>query len=343
MDRMLTSGISKPRKRFVTVLQDGENMGFEKVHCYSLISLPKTRSSTGDSVVGPLRRQTPVGGICSWGRCPVDPGSALRPPSPGPVSVDSLLRDRTGGIAQVVATRFRSPSYGGKPSPIPGRAWPRHRRRPGSATGGSAGLVGSVVVGRIGLVRTGRTIGSWFKPRRVAGAIELGAMNVDFDLGAVAGLFEASETVTAEEFATMVERIQAAAGLAGIAYAPLVRADDLSEFIAQTRSLEPSYSVFELDAAGEPIPVTARSIVLSGSLLPPLRHWGSHGIGRRVRPRPAALCQGGGQLEKGRGHSNDNQLTRMSSTGKGMWSTSPSWTQTGRWRVWSSARSSSSR
>ena len=50
-------------------------------------------------------------------------------------------------------------------------------------------------------------------------------MNVEVDLGAVAGLFEASETVTAEEFGTMVDRIQAAAGLGGIAYVPLVRAE----------------------------------------------------------------------------------------------------------------------
>ncbi len=93
----------------------------------------------------------------------------------------------------------------------------------------------------------------------LAGAIERGALNVEVDLGAIAGLFEASETVTAEEFGTMVDRIQAAAGLGVIAYVPLVRADDLPEFVGQARSLEPGYSVFELDAAGEPTPVTARS------------------------------------------------------------------------------------
>jgi signal transduction histidine kinase len=93
----------------------------------------------------------------------------------------------------------------------------------------------------------------------LAGAIERGATNVEVDLGAVAGLFESSETVTAEEFGTMVDRIQAAAGLAGIAYVPLVRAGDLADFEDQARTLEPGYSVFELDAAGNPVPVGARS------------------------------------------------------------------------------------
>ena len=93
----------------------------------------------------------------------------------------------------------------------------------------------------------------------LAGAIELGATNVEVDLGAVAGLFEASETVTAEEFATMVERIQAAAGLAGIAYVPLVKADDLSEFIAKPVPSNPAIRCSNSTLAGEPTPVTARS------------------------------------------------------------------------------------
>jgi signal transduction histidine kinase len=93
----------------------------------------------------------------------------------------------------------------------------------------------------------------------LAGAIERGAMNVEVDLGAVAGLFESSETVTAEEFGTMVDRIQAAAGLAGIAYVPLVRAGDLADFEDQARTLEPGYSVFELNSAGTPMPAAARS------------------------------------------------------------------------------------
>jgi len=90
-------------------------------------------------------------------------------------------------------------------------------------------------------------------------AIERGATNVEVDLGAIAGLFEASESVTAEEFEIMVDRIQAAAGLGGIAYVPLVRAEDLSEFVSQARVLEPGYSVFELNAAGEQTAVAVRS------------------------------------------------------------------------------------
>ena len=93
----------------------------------------------------------------------------------------------------------------------------------------------------------------------LAGAIERGASNVEVDLGAVAGLFESSETVTLEEFGTMVDRIQAAAGLGGVAYVPLVSADDLSDFVDQARTLDPGYSVFEFNSAGEAIPVAARS------------------------------------------------------------------------------------
>ncbi len=94
----------------------------------------------------------------------------------------------------------------------------------------------------------------------LAEAIERGAINVEVDLGAIAGLFEASETVTADEFRTMVDRIQAAAGLGGIAYVPLVTAEGLSEFVDQARAFDPGYSVFEFDAAGEPTPVNDRSM-----------------------------------------------------------------------------------
>lgn len=93
----------------------------------------------------------------------------------------------------------------------------------------------------------------------MAEAIERGAINVEVDLGAVAGLFEASETVTPGEYGTMVDRIQAAAGLGGIAYVPLVTAERLSEFVDQARRFDPEYSVYELDAGGQPTPVADRS------------------------------------------------------------------------------------
>ena len=93
----------------------------------------------------------------------------------------------------------------------------------------------------------------------LAEALERGALNVEVDLGAIAGLFEASRLVTSEEFGTMVDRIQAPAGLGGIAYVPLVKAADLAEFVSRARRLEPGYSVFELDAAGGRSPVAPRS------------------------------------------------------------------------------------
>ena len=139
-------------------------------------------------------------------------------------------------------------------------------RAPGRATVAAlvvlvVGLVGSfgvwLLAGRLTSERAHERL--VIQAETLAEALERGAINVEVDLGAIAGLFEASETVTAEEFATMVERIQAAAGLGGIAYVPLVRAQDLSEFVAQAQSSEPGYSVFEFNSAGEPTPVKNRS------------------------------------------------------------------------------------
>lgn len=144
--------------------------------------------------------------------------------------------------------------------------------RPPSPRAPHRAVVAAVVVLLIGVAGS---VGVWFLANRVtanrahdrlvvqgetlAEAIEQGATSVEVDLGAIAGLFEASESVTAEEFTTMVDRIQAAAGLGGIAYAPLVRAEDLSEFVRQARTLEPGYWVYELNASGEPIPVSPRT------------------------------------------------------------------------------------
>lgn len=89
--------------------------------------------------------------------------------------------------------------------------------------------------------------------------IQQGAMNVESDLRAVAGLFEASEMVTAEEFQTLVERIEPAPGLAGVAYVPLVSAKQLSEFVRDAARHEPTYSVFEIDADGDEVPVSTRA------------------------------------------------------------------------------------
>ena len=165
---------------------------------------------------------------------------------------------RAGLIAQVGASGVRSSLMEGTHLSSP--------RAPGRAT------VAALVVLLVGLVVA---FGVWLLADRetadrahdrlvvqaetLSEAIERGATNVEVDLGAIAGLFEASENVTAEEFATMVERIQAAAGLGGIAYVPLVRGADLAEFVSQARRLEPGYSVFELDAAGDPTPVNDRS------------------------------------------------------------------------------------
>jgi signal transduction histidine kinase len=92
-----------------------------------------------------------------------------------------------------------------------------------------------------------------------AGAVQRRAADVEAALRAVAGLFEASDTVSDDEYWTMLERIQYPEGLAGIAYAPRVAAEDLEEFIDEARVSQAEFSVFELDADGAVSQVTRRA------------------------------------------------------------------------------------
>lgn len=92
-----------------------------------------------------------------------------------------------------------------------------------------------------------------------SGSLERRAADVEAALRAVAGLFEASDTVSPDEYWTMLERIQYPEGLAGVAYAPRVAAGDLEEFIHETRVSQGEFSVFELGADGAVSQVTPRA------------------------------------------------------------------------------------
>lgn len=96
----------------------------------------------------------------------------------------------------------------------------------------------------------------------LAGAIERAGSRVEFDLRAVAGLFEADEEVTLEEFNTMIERIQPVAGLGGIAYAPVINAGDLAKFTRSAQELYPDYMVYEVGEDGPQASLTPRSTYL---------------------------------------------------------------------------------
>jgi signal transduction histidine kinase len=78
---------------------------------------------------------------------------------------------------------------------------------------------------------------------------------VENRLESVGALFRSSDFVSAAEFGTFVGDIGLQEGMRAIAYIALVEADDLDGFVAETRRETPSYTVFALDEAAQPIPL----------------------------------------------------------------------------------------
>lgn len=80
------------------------------------------------------------------------------------------------------------------------------------------------------------------------------------ELVAVAGLYEASESVDREEFTRFVRRLGLEPGLQGISYAPRLAADDVPGYLAGVRDTIPDYTLHEFGAAGQQVPASPRDV-----------------------------------------------------------------------------------
>ncbi|MEX1092140.1 MAG: CHASE domain-containing protein [Acidimicrobiia bacterium] len=89
---------------------------------------------------------------------------------------------------------------------------------------------------------------------RVSGAIA----GVAERLVAVGGLYQASEEVTRSEFRQFVGTFDLMPGMGAVGYQPIIAAEDLNKFVQEVRETIPDYEVFELDDAGNRVPVGAR-------------------------------------------------------------------------------------
>ncbi|MGD2051857.1 MAG: CHASE domain-containing protein, partial [Acidimicrobiia bacterium] len=78
-------------------------------------------------------------------------------------------------------------------------------------------------------------------------------------LVALQGLFEAADEVTTADFLVFAERLGPGDGIASLGFAPLVRGENLDAFIAETRRTDPGFTIYEFDAAGDPIAAQPRT------------------------------------------------------------------------------------
>lgn len=74
----------------------------------------------------------------------------------------------------------------------------------------------------------------------------------------VGSFFQASESVTQEEFRRFLSNYRSIAGMGGIGYTPIVRPEQLEDFEAEVRETIPDYFVFELDDEGNRVPAGER-------------------------------------------------------------------------------------
>ena len=91
-------------------------------------------------------------------------------------------------------------------------------------------------------------------------SIQEGMQDVGHYLAALGGLFQASQEVTADEYRRFTSNMKLQAGMAGIAYMPVVDAADLGAFEEQMAAKIPGYEVFEIDAEGNRVPVQHRDM-----------------------------------------------------------------------------------
>lgn len=79
-------------------------------------------------------------------------------------------------------------------------------------------------------------------------------------LTAAAGLFRASDHVTAEEFRVFVEDLGLMPGVLGLGYVPVVFDAQLDEWLARAKTEIPDLKLFELDDEGNPVPLRDREV-----------------------------------------------------------------------------------
>lgn len=78
-------------------------------------------------------------------------------------------------------------------------------------------------------------------------------------LVSVGSFYQGSEEVTLTEFRRFIANFTPIAGMGGIGYMPIVRAEDLDDFEANVAETIPGYQVFEFDEEGNRVPVGLRS------------------------------------------------------------------------------------
>lgn len=77
-------------------------------------------------------------------------------------------------------------------------------------------------------------------------------------LAAVAGLYQASDEITQDEFRTFTRSLPTVPGMLGVGYLPIVSPDELAEHEAEVGKSIPGYYVFEDDDDGNRIPAKPR-------------------------------------------------------------------------------------
>jgi signal transduction histidine kinase len=91
-------------------------------------------------------------------------------------------------------------------------------------------------------------------------SIQAAIGDAEVRLLALEGLFRASEAVTPGEYADFASDLDSGAGVAGMAFMPVVAASDLGEFQQDMASRNAGYEVFELDGERNRIPVGSRDV-----------------------------------------------------------------------------------
>lgn len=93
------------------------------------------------------------------------------------------------------------------------------------------------------------------------------------ELVAVAGLYEASESVGRQEFTHFVSRLGVEPGVQGVSYAPRLGADDVPGYLAGVRDTFPDYTLHQFDASGRQVPASPRDVHVPLQWMYPEEAW----------------------------------------------------------------------